>query len=93
MARLIRGVYESEGFREQKEKIGDAYEIDKILDGIYWAVASNAEEYPILPTTNRTRMIPTHEFVILDTTLPALRVYFAIEDENNAVLLWIQEDG
>jgi hypothetical protein len=92
VARLIRGVYESEGFKEQKEKIGDAYEIDKVLDGIYWAVASNAEMYPIVPDTNRTRMIFTHEFVRLGTTLPPLRVYFAIEDENNAVLLWIEED-
>lgn len=92
MARLIRGVYESEGFEEQKEKIGDAYEIDKVLEGIYWAVANNAEMYPIVPGLSRTRMIFTHEFVRLDTTLPALRVFFAIEDENNAVLLWIEED-
>lgn len=92
MARLIRGVYESEGFREQKEKIGDAYEIDKVLEGIHWAVANNAEMYPIVPGLSRTRMIFTREFVRLDTTLPALRAFFAIEDENNAVLLWIEED-
>lgn len=93
MGRVIRGLSEHPCFRQQCAEIARQYGtdesyIDDVLNGLTWAISTNAEGFRFVPRSKRMRV----GFAFGRNPVPALQVYFKILDEHNVELLWVQED-
>lgn len=71
--------------------MGDAYDVDAALEGVYWALTTNADIYPVLPGCRTLRVIRTDAFSRTGGLSPMLRIYFKIIDETLVELAWIEE--
>ena len=65
----------------------DEAHIDEVLRGLVWAISNNAERFRIVPGRNMRV-----GFAFGQHPVPALMVYFRIVDDEQAELLWVQED-
>lgn len=65
--------------------------MDDALEGVYWALTTKAEIYPILPGCRTLRVIRTDSFPRTGGRSPALRIYFKIIDDTLVELAWIEE--
>jgi hypothetical protein len=95
VGRLINPRYalrESAEFSAQCETLGGTYRVDQALAAFYWVLERYPETYPTLPHLKRTRLVTTHRFEDAQGVLSRLRLYFRIEDEDEVLLLWIEED-
>lgn len=65
--------------------------MDAALDGVRWALATNADLYPIIPGRRSLRMIRTDEFFRDTGFSPVLRIYFRIMSGDLVELSWVEE--
>lgn len=65
--------------------------MDRALEGVRWAVETNAEIFPILPGCRSLRMVRTNEFTGAAGDSPPLRVYFKIVNDHLVELRWVEE--
>lgn len=78
-----RQVLETRWFTQQLEAIGPIERLDEAIGAVQLILTYNAEVYPVLKGYKRTRLAKTKAV----DDVPALDVWFIIEDETNSVLL------
>ena len=84
----MRGIFEASTFIESIGVVlPDIKRWDEISRAMKWVLSIDAERYPVIDGTARLRMCPTAEF----SGMPALRVFFWIEDDDNNVELLFAE--
>jgi hypothetical protein len=65
--------------------------VDDALTGVYWALTTKADIYPMLPGCRSLRAIRTDDFTRTTGRSPVLRIYFKIIDDTLVELAWIEE--
>lgn len=65
----------------------DESHVDDVLNGLTWAISTNAEGFRLVPGLNMRV-----GFAFGRDPVPALQVYFKILGDRNVELLWVQED-
>ena len=86
-----RTVVETELFAAQCMKLGNAQRVDEALVGVYWALASYPEDYPIVPGTQRLRMAKTQYVEWVGGIIKPLRIWFTIERDETVLCLAIDQ--
>lgn len=67
-------------------ELGDIQRLDDVLAGVEWALGQGADHFPIVRGTADTRLVRTDPA----GDLPALQIWFRIEEEDDEVhLLYI----
>src|ERR1700719_401558 len=87
-----RTFVETPEYSDQFESIAQTYSdevLETLLLGVFWGMATNAEQYDDKVTWNIRRARSTSP----DPKDPRFDVLFEIKDENTIGLLWIQEIG
>lgn len=79
-----RTVREAKEFTEQLQSIGDIERLDDALRGVYWAVATNPEEFA--GVVGSVRLVKT----IRIGGVPALCIRFRVVDEDLVELLHVE---
>lgn len=92
MASVNRELSDHANFRHQCAEIADRYNtderhIDDVLNGLVWAMSTNAEGFRKVPGLDMRV-----GFAFGRNPIPALKVYFRIVDEHTVELLWVEED-
>jgi hypothetical protein len=92
VASVKRELSEHPNFRQQCAEIAgqynaDEHQIDDVLNGLVWAMSTNAEGFRKVPGLDMRV-----GFAFGRHPIPALKVYFRIVDENSVELLWVEED-
>lgn len=78
---------ETEAYQNGVRKIGSYERLDNALDGAMWALANNPKVYGIVEGTKDIRLLKTNEI----SGLPALRIWFRIDEDNKKVELLMIE--
>lgn len=78
-----RQVLETRTFTEQLAAIGPIERLDEALGAVQLILTYNAEVYPVLKGYKKTRLAKTRAI----DDVPALNIWFIIDDEHDAVLL------
>lgn len=82
-----RQVFESRVFTEQLGKIGAIERLDEALGAVQLLLTNNAEVCPVLKGYSKTRLAKTKAV----DEVPALNIWFMIEDETDSVILmWVE---
>lgn len=87
-----RTLIESEEFSEQCRAFGGTYRIEQALAAVTWVLSARPEAYPVISGLKTTRLVTTDRFTDSEGTIPRLRVYFKVLNEDEVELLWIEED-
>lgn len=77
-------------FDEQAAKIADIRHIDEALLILTFAIARNAEPFPIVPGFENVRIAKTDPYSREGVSVPSLRLWFRRIDENIIELLAIE---
>ena len=94
MAYRLRELVEDPVYTSQLENLGFTEEqLDAALEGVAWALATNAEHYAVIKGTQRLRMIKTYHYTRDDVWIPPLKIWFTIEDENHVLLRGVTLGG
>lgn len=80
---IKRQVFETKAFTKQLEAIGEIKRLDEALAAIQLILTHNAEVFPVLKGYTKTRLAKTEAV----DEVPALNIWFQIEDETDSVLL------
>jgi hypothetical protein len=78
-----RQVLETHWFTEQLAAIGPIERLDEALGAVQLILTENAEVYPVVRGSRRTRLAKTKAV----DEVPALNIWFMIDDDDSAVLL------
>jgi len=83
---------ESELYAWQVSKLGATEKMDEVLSGLLWAVARLADDFPIVPGTERLRVAESTRFLHDDGTPLRVRIWFVIASANVVDLLSIEAE-
>jgi hypothetical protein len=89
----FRTLVETPGFAKDKEELGDAQSIDEALLAVTWALSQKPEDFPVIPGTRGLRMAKTRPYLRGGNIIPALEVWFIIEDDNYVSLFGLTRAG
>jgi len=67
-------------FEAQLNAIASARHMDEALIGVEWILSNEPEKCPVVPGTTRLRVIKTEPYRRNLVEIPALRIWFSIED-------------
>src|SRR5437660_281803 len=87
-----RTLVQDQLFTEQCQALGNPVHVDEALNGLSWALATKPEVYEIVPNTSRLRLAKTKPYQRGDTMIPALKVWFSIEDDTTVRLRAITDE-
>lgn len=83
---------ESELYAWQVSKLGAVEKMDDVLAGLLWAIARLADDFPIVPGTERLRVAESTRFLRDDGTPLRVRIWFVVASENDVELLSIEAE-
>lgn len=92
MSKVYRSLRETPEFIEHCAAIGEMQHIDAALDALTWALTNDAEQYPIIPGTQRLRMARSKAYQRGGIYIPVLKVWFVILDEHTVELRIVTHD-
>lgn len=83
----MRTLIEDEVYQKQAENLGYTDEqLDSALGAIVWALATDPEYYPVIPGTQRLRVTKTDPYSHEEKWIPALKVWYVIQDDGSILL-------
>lgn len=80
---IQRQVLETKAFTEQLGKLGDIERLDEALAAVQLILTENAEIYPVVRGYEKTRLAKTNAV----DDVPALNIWFMIDDDNDQVVM------
>lgn len=83
---------ESELYAWQVSKLGPTEKMDDVLSGLLWAVARLADDFPIVPGTERLRVAESTRFLHEDGTPLRVRIWFVVTSPHDVELLSIEAE-
>ncbi|WP_395743046.1 hypothetical protein [Prosthecobacter sp.] len=83
---------ESELYAWQVSKLGEVEKMDDVLAGLLWAIARLADDFPIVPGTERLRVAESTRFLRDDGTPLRVRIWFVVASEHDVELLSIEAE-
>ncbi len=83
---------ESEFYSWQVSKLGTAERMDEVLSGLLWAIARLADDFPLVPGTERLRVAESTRFLNDDGTPLRVRLWFVVATEHEVDLLAIEAE-
>ena len=83
---------ESEFYAWQASRLGGTEQMDDVLAGLHWAIARLADDFPIVPETERLRVAESTRFLRDDGTPIRVRIWFVVASENEVELLAIEAE-
>jgi hypothetical protein len=87
---------ESEDYRDQREKYGQAKDIDEALRGVLWSITIRPDVWPVVPGFKKIRIAytdPIAAFRVRGRQRPGVRVWFEIRDSDTVDLLYLDLDS
>ena len=66
--------------------------MDDVLSGLNWAVARLADDFPIVPGTQRLRVAESTRFLHEDGTPLRVRIWFVVVSEHEVELLSVEAE-
>jgi hypothetical protein len=85
---MSRSILESHRYTAQLQKLGSVERLDSVLCGVLWSIWCNAESWPLVPGFRGIRLAKTDGY----GSTARLRVWFRILDDDEAELLWVEND-
>lgn len=85
----MRQVREEDSYARSVDALGGAKRIDAALTAVMTGISYRPEGFPLVGDTG-LRIAKTVPIQFEQGTIPALRVYFEVIDENIVVLWWIE---
>ena len=86
----MRTLEADDAYTEQLSKLGNLPFVEEVLRGITNGIASCAEAFDLVPGYTQLRIAKTDDFDTVAGSLPPLRMYFRILDNNRVRLMWIE---
>jgi hypothetical protein len=83
---------ESEFYSWQSSKLGTSERMDDVLAGLLWAISKLADDFPLVPGTEKLRVAESTRFLSDDGTPLRVRIWFVVADENAVDLLAIEAE-
>ena len=83
---------ESEFYAWQVTRLGSSERMDDVLAGLLWAIARLADDFPLVPDTEKLRVAESTRFLHDDGTPLRLRIWFVVANENEVDLLAIEAE-
>ncbi|WP_395751268.1 hypothetical protein [Prosthecobacter sp.] len=83
---------ESDLYAWQASKLGPTEKMDEVLSGLLWAIARLADDFPIVPGTERLRVAESTRFLHDDGTPLRVRIWFVVVSESEVELLSIEAE-
>lgn len=83
---------ESDLYSWQVSKMGASERMDEVLSGLLWAIARLADDFPVVPGTQRLRVAESTRFLHDDGTPLRVRIWFVVASENEVDLLSIEAE-
>ena len=83
---------ESEFYAWQLSKLGTSERMDDVLAGLLWAIARLADDFPLVPGTEKLRIAESTRFLHDDGTPLRVRIWFVVASENEVDLLAIEAE-
>lgn len=83
---------ESELYAWQVSKLGTTEKMDDVLSGLLWAIARLADDFPIVPGTERLRVAESTRFLREDGTPLRVRIWFVAASASEVDLLSIEAE-
>ncbi|MFZ2280353.1 MAG: hypothetical protein WAW39_21320 [Prosthecobacter sp.] len=83
---------ESEFYAWQVARLGSSERMDDVLAGLLWAIARLADDFPLVPDTEKLRVAESTRFLHDDGTPLRLRIWFVVASENEVDLLAIEAE-
>ncbi len=83
---------ESEFYAWQVAQFGSSERMDDVLAGLLWAIARLADDFPLVPDTEKLRVAESTRFLHDDGTPLRLRIWFVVASENEVDLLAIEAE-
>ncbi len=83
---------ESEFYAWQTSQLGSSERMDDVLAGLLWAVARLADDFPLVPGTEKLRVAESTRFLRDDGTPLRVRIWFIVASENEVDLLAIEAE-
>ena len=83
---------ESEFYAWQVTRLGSSERMDDVLAGLLWAIARLADDFPLVPDTEKLRVAESTRFLHDDGTPLRLRIWFVVASENKVDLLAIESE-
>lgn len=77
-------------YTAQLTKLGGAEKIDRALDLLTESIATGAEAFELVGA-GPLRLAKSDPFDLPGIRIPALRLFFFIQDKDNAVLLFVEQ--
>ena len=77
-------------FTEQVAKIADIPRAREALEGIKWAISLKPEDFPVLETTERLRLVKSEKLASKNGSFVRLNVWFAMKDPHTIELLELE---
>ena len=83
---------ESEFYAWQVTRLGSSERMDDVLAGLLWAIARLADDFPLVPDTEKLRVAESTRFLSDDGTPLRVRIWFVVASENEVDLLAIESE-
>lgn len=83
---------ESDLYAWQVSKLGPTERMDDVLSGLIWAIARLADDFPIVPGTQRLRVAESTRFLREDGTPLRVRIWFVVVSESEVELLSVEAE-
>ena len=83
---------ESEFYSWQMSRLGDCERMDDVLSGLLWAIARLADDFPLVPGTEKLRVAESTRFLHDDGTPMRVRIWFVVTSNDEVDLLAIEAE-
>jgi hypothetical protein len=83
---------ESDLYAWQLFKLGPTERMDDVLSGLVWAIARLADDFPIVPGTERLRVAESTQFLHQDGRPLRVRIWFVVVSESEVELLSVEAE-
>lgn len=84
---------ESEFYSWQFGRLGASERMDDVLSGLLWAIARLADDFPLVPETEKLRVAESTRFLHDDGTPMRVRIWFVVSTEAEVDLLAIEAEA
>lgn len=81
-----RTLVEDELFTTQLADLGSIKHIDEALSVLFSSISAKPEAFDLVPGTNHLRVAKSNPYRRNPNSVPALKVWFSIEDDNTVRL-------
>lgn len=83
---------ESDLYSWQASQLGPTERMDDMLSGLLWAISRLADDFPVVPGTQRLRVAESTRFLHDDGTPLRVRIWFVVVSESEVELLSIEAE-